>query len=234
VIRSVGVIVPAHNEQDLLPFCLASLRRAARALHGTPVHLVVVADTCGDRTVQVAQRSGATVVTIAARSAGAARAAGVREVLRRTRHLDPADVWLATTDADTLVPACWLRRQARYANRGWDAVAGTIRITDWSGYQPATRALYQKRYAAGTGPHSHVHGANLGFRAAAYLRAGGFTDTPTAEDHALVAALAASGSRVHRTRTLTVITSARRSARAPHGFSSYLAQLDAGKDAASA
>ena len=35
-------------------------------------------------------------------------------------------------------------------------------------------------------------------------------------------------------RALTVTTSARRTARAPYGFSSYLAQLDAGPDAASA
>jgi glycosyltransferase involved in cell wall biosynthesis len=234
VIRSVGVIVPAHNEQDLLPSCLASLRRAARALHGTPVHLVVVADACRDKTAQVAQHSGAAVVTITARSAGAARMVGVREVLRRTRHLNPADVWLATTDADTLVPGHWLRRQARYANRGWDAVAGTIRVTDWSGYQPGTRSLFQQRYATRAGPHPHVHGANLGFRAAAYLRAGGFTDTPTGEDHELVAALVAAGSRVRRTRALTVVTSARRTARAPHGFSGYLAQLDAGRGVGSA
>jgi glycosyltransferase involved in cell wall biosynthesis len=233
MIASVGVIVPAHNEERLLPSCLASLRRAALAVR-TLVHLVVVADACRDGTVQTAQRSGAAVVTIVARSAGAARAAGVREVLRRAGHLDPADVWLATTDADTLVPGNWLRRQVRYANRGWDAVAGTIRVTDWSGYPPGTRSLFQARYAAGTGPHPHVHGANLGFRAAAYLRAGGFTDTPTAEDHALVAALIATGSRVHRTRALTVITSARRAARAPHGFSSYLTELDAAPDAASA
>jgi glycosyltransferase involved in cell wall biosynthesis len=41
VIRLLGVIVPAHNEEDLLPSCLASLRRAARAAPGTPVHLLV-------------------------------------------------------------------------------------------------------------------------------------------------------------------------------------------------
>ncbi|MCW2929558.1 MAG: glycosyltransferase, partial [Actinomycetia bacterium] len=46
MIRSVGVIVPAHDEQRLLPSCLAALHRAARALGGTPVHLVVVADAC--------------------------------------------------------------------------------------------------------------------------------------------------------------------------------------------
>jgi glycosyltransferase involved in cell wall biosynthesis len=227
VIRLIGVVVPAHNEQDLLPDCLASLRRAARALHGTQVHLVVVADACRDRTVQVARRGGAAVVTVAARSVGTARAAGVREVLRRAGHLDPADVWLATTDADTLVPARWLREHARYGNQGWDAVAGTVRVADWSGYRPEVRSLFRARYGAGTGPHAHVHGANLGFRAAAYLRAGGFPDLPTAEDRALVAAVSASGGRVRRTRGLTVVTSARRQARAPHGFSDYLAELEA-------
>jgi glycosyltransferase involved in cell wall biosynthesis len=226
VIRLIGVVVPAHNEQDLLPSCLASLRRAARELPGIPARLVVVADACRDRTAAVARRGGAAVVTTGARSVGAARAAGVREVLRGAGHLDPADIWLATTDADTRVPARWLRGQVRHADQGWDAVAGTVRVADWTGYPPNVRSLFRERYGAGTGPHSHVHGANLGFRASAYLRAGGFPDVPTAEDHALVAALTATGSRVCRTRALTVVTSARRDARAPHGFSGYLAELD--------
>jgi glycosyltransferase involved in cell wall biosynthesis len=227
VIRLIGVIVPAHNEQDLLPSCLASLRRAARELAGIPARLVVVADACHDRTAGVARRGGAAVVTTGARSVGAARAAGVREVLRGAGHLDPADIWLATTDADTRVPARWLRGQVRHADQGWDAVAGTVLVADWTGYPPNVRSLFRERYGAGTGPHSHVHGANLGFRASAYLRAGGFPDVPTGEDHALVAALTATGSRVCRTRALIVATSARRDARAPHGFSSYLAEMDA-------
>jgi glycosyltransferase involved in cell wall biosynthesis len=227
VIRAVGVIVPAHNEQQLLPSCLTSLRRAVRALGGTTVHLIVVADACHDQTAQVARRGGAAVVTIGARSVGAARAAGVRAVLRRTRQLDPADVWLATTDADTLVPACWLCQQVGHADQGWDAVAGTVQVADWTGYRPAVRAAFRQRYAAGLGPHPHVHGANLGFRAAAYLKADGFPDAPTAEDHALVAALTSAGGRVLRTPAVSVVTSARRAARAPHGFSHYLAELDA-------
>jgi glycosyltransferase involved in cell wall biosynthesis len=242
VIRSVGVIVPAHDEQDLLPACLASVRRAAQALRGMPVHLVVVADACRDRTVRVARRGGASVVSIDARSAGAARAAGAREVLGRTGQLDPENVWLATTDADTLVPAHWLRQQVRHASQGWDAIVGTIQVADWSGYPPGTRALFRERYEGveavagvegvggvegGAGQHGHVHGANLGFRASAYLRAGGFPALPTAEDHALVAALTAGGSRVLRTRALPVTTSARRVSRAPRGFSHYLARLEA-------
>ena len=57
VIWFVGVIAAAHNEQDLLPACLASLRRAARALRGMPVYLVVVADAGRDRTVQAGRRT---------------------------------------------------------------------------------------------------------------------------------------------------------------------------------
>jgi glycosyltransferase involved in cell wall biosynthesis len=230
VIGSVGVIVPAHDEQDVLPFCLASVRRAARTVRGMSVHLVVVADDCRDRTAAVARRGGASVVSIDARNAGAARAAGAREVLRRTRRLDPANVWLATTDADTLVPAHWLRQQVRRAGQGWDAIVGTIEVADWSGYPPGMRSRFRERYersATGNGQHGHVHGANLGFRASAYLAAGGFPELPTAEDHALVAALTAAGSRVLRTRALPVVTSARRDSRAPDGFSGYLAGLEA-------
>jgi cellulose synthase/poly-beta-1,6-N-acetylglucosamine synthase-like glycosyltransferase len=231
MIRSVAVIVPAHDEQRLLPSCLAALRRAARALDGTPVHLFVVADSCRDQTSQVARRGGAAVVTISARCVGTARAEGVREALRQAGPLDPAEIWLATTDADTLVPPDWLRRQAACASRGWDAVAGTVRVADWNARPPAVRALFNRRYHSAAGLHRHVHGANLGFRASAYLRAGGFPDVPTGEDHALVAALTAAGSRVRYTRAITVTTSGRRDARAPHGFGSYLAQLDNEADA---
>jgi len=117
--------------------------------------------------------------------------------------------------------------QARHADLGWDAVVGTVRVADWSGYRAGVRSLFRDRYGAASGPHPHVHGANLGFRASAYLRAGGFPEVPTAEDHALVAALTASGARVRRIRALAVTTSARREARAPHGFSHYLAELEA-------
>jgi hypothetical protein len=72
-----------------------------------------------------------------------------------------------------------------------------------------------------------VHGASLGFRAEAYLAAGGFSRSPSAEDHALVASLHAAGSRILRTTKVDVVTSARRLARAPHGFSHLLSTLAA-------
>ena len=84
-----------------------------------PVHVLVAADSCTDRTAAVAaglRRRGRS----ASRPAASARRArpGWRELLRLTAGSDPAAVWLATTDADTVVPPGWLRRQLAYAGPG--------------------------------------------------------------------------------------------------------------------
>jgi glycosyltransferase involved in cell wall biosynthesis len=219
-----GVAVPAHNEEELLPACLAALREAAGAAR-VPVRVLVVADACTDRTAAVAAAHGAEVIAIRARNVGAARAAGMAELLRRTAGTAPAAVWLATTDADTVVPPGWLHRQLGYAGQGWDMVLGTVTVTDWAGYPPHAPAVFAAMYEFGEGPHPHVHGANLGIRAAAYLAAGGFKPLRTAEDHALTAAATETGSQVLQASDITVVTSARRQARAPRGFSHLLRTL---------
>lgn len=224
MIEAVGVVVPAHDEESLLPGCLRALRRAAGALR-LPVHLLVVADACTDRTAAVARAGGARVTGVRARSVGAARAAGMAELIRLTAGTGPAAVWLATTDADTVVPPHWLRRQLRYASQGWDVVLGTVSVTDWEGHPPHVPAAFETHYDFGGGPHPHVHGANLGIRASAYLRAGGFRSLRTAEDHALVAAVAESGCAVLQASDITVQTSGRLLARAPGGFSHLLRTL---------
>jgi glycosyltransferase involved in cell wall biosynthesis len=223
-IAAAGVVVPAHDEEALLPACLTALRRAASTLH-VPVQLLVVADECGDRTAKVARAGGARVISIAARRVGAARAAGMTELLRLTSGSDPSAVWLATTDADTVVPPGWLRRQLEYADAGWDVVLGTVTVTDWDGHPPHVPIAFAKRYASGPGPHPHVHGANLGIRASAYLAAGGFRPLRTAEDHALLAAATEAGCPVVQAGDITVETSGRRVARAPRGFSNLLRTL---------
>ena len=214
MIEAAGVVVPAHNEETLLPSCLSTLRQAARSV-GIPVHVLVAADSCTDGTAGAARAPGARVVAIRARSVGAARAAGMTELLRLTAGSDPAAVWLATTDADTLVPPGWLQRQLARADRGWDVVLGTVTVADWSEHSPHVPAAFAARYESGARPHPHVHGANLGIRASAYLAAGGFRSLRTAEDHALVAAAARAGCSALRAGDIPVQTSARRQARAP-------------------
>jgi glycosyltransferase involved in cell wall biosynthesis len=223
-VEAAGVVVPAHNEEELLPACLAALREAA-GLAGIPVQLLVVADACTDETAAVAAAHGAQVRRIRARNVGAARAAGLAALLRRTAGTDPAAVWLATTDADTIVPPGWLRRQLGHAGQGWDVVLGTVTVTDWAEHPAHTAAAFAAMYGFGEGPHPHVHGANLGIRASAYLAAGGFKPLRTSEDHALIAAVTEAGGRVLRAGDVTVETSARRQARAPRGFSHVLRVL---------
>ena len=224
VIEAVGVVVPAHDEETLLPGCLLALRRAAGRV-STPVRLLVVADSCTDRTVAVAREHGVRVVGIGARNVGAARATGMMELLRMMPGLPPAAVWLATTDADTVVPGDWLRRQLGHASQGWDVVLGTVTVADWSEHPQHTPAAFTARYSFGGEPHPHVHGANLGIRASAYLAAGGFRALRTAEDHALLAAATKAGCSVLRAGDIAVQTSARRRARAPDGFSRLLRTL---------
>ncbi|MGH3153354.1 MAG: glycosyltransferase [Streptosporangiaceae bacterium] len=226
MIKAAGIVVPAHDEETLLPSCLDALQHAAASV-SIPVHLLVVADFCTDGTVAAARACGAGVISIKARNVGAARAAGMTELLRLTAGTDPAAAWLATTDADTVVPPGWLRRQLGYASQGWDVVLGMVTVTDWSEHPPHVPAAFAARYQYDGRTHPHVHGANIGIRASAYLAAGGFTPLRTAEDHALVTAAARAGCPVLRASDITVQTSGRRQARAPRGFSHLLRTLSA-------
>jgi glycosyltransferase involved in cell wall biosynthesis len=181
-VEVADVVVPARNEEERLPACLAALRAAAGSVR-IPVHLLVVADACTDETAAVAAARDAQVIGIRAGNVGAARAADMAGLLRRAADTDPAAVWLATTDADTVVPPGWLRRQLSYVSQGWDVVLGTVTVTDWDGHPPHVPAAFAAMYKSGAGPHPHVHGANLGIRASGYLAAGGFKSLRTAEDH---------------------------------------------------
>jgi hypothetical protein len=114
------------------------------------VHILVMADACTDQTVDAASAGQAQVISISARNVGMARAAGVQELLRRMAGTDPAAVWLATTDADSLVPGDWLRRQLAYANQQWDVVLGTVTVADWEDHPAHVTAVYQALYEFST------------------------------------------------------------------------------------
>ncbi|GAA2298973.1 glycosyltransferase [Streptomyces kunmingensis] len=228
--RSLAVLVPAHNEEDLLPGALDAIRAAARhpALRRVRVLTVVAADDCSDGTVAAAAQAGADVVRVTCRNVGLARAAAADRALEL---LDgPEGVWLASTDADSTVPPHWLAFQHARAVEGWDAVVGTVSVAEWPQHVPGLAARHQSHYVASRpahGPwhHPHVHGANLGVCADAYLAVGGFPALPVSEDHGLVAALGARGHRILRTADCPVTTSGRLAPRAHGGFGDHLAGL---------
>jgi hypothetical protein len=138
---------------------------------------------------------------------------------------DADEIYLAHTDADSRVPADWIARHLGQANQGWSAVLGPVRVEDWTPRIAATAARYAL-HCASEPAGQRVHGANLGVRADAYRRAGGFRALEVAEDRALIAHLRALGEPVVFAEDLPVSTSARVSRRVRGGFSDFLALLE--------
>ena len=223
----IAVLIPAHNEETLLPRCLDSVLAAAAAL---PRHIacdvVVAVDSSIDRTRAIAEQmlAGRGAVALChSRAVGCARAAAAHAALQRYRG-PRAQCWLANTDADCLVPESWLLDQLALAAEGAEAIAGTVGIDTFEEHKACVAELFRLTYLIHPdGSHPHVHGANLGVRADAYLRAGGWHELATAEDHDLWLRLLQMGARVVSTATVRVLTSGRRQGRAPQGFAERLA-----------
>jgi GT2 family glycosyltransferase len=224
----VDVVIPAHDEQDLLAGCLDALEDCIAATP-VPVTVTVVLDSCRDATEEIA-RGRARLVRTSARNVGIARARGF-DSLRRPSSSSPGSVpspsrrWYATTDADSRVPRTWLTDQLAVARSGADVVAGLIAVDDWSDWTPATRLSYLEGYHPGPG-HRHIHGADIGISARAYRQLGGFDPLPVHEDVQLVRRAQEAGRTVAWSTAAPVMTSARRTARAPGGFAGHLAATE--------
>jgi hypothetical protein len=73
----------------------------------------------------------------------------IPRVLEQFAGHAPDRIWLATTDADSRVPGSWLQDQLAFARRGFDAVAGTVRVHDWSGYTQQFVDAFMSRFSSG-------------------------------------------------------------------------------------
>jgi cellulose synthase/poly-beta-1,6-N-acetylglucosamine synthase-like glycosyltransferase len=225
----VRIVIPARNEEDLLPLSLRAVRQAidfAAHHEHRPVsaRITVVADRSRDNTAAAAAQWADEVITIDVGSVGVARAAGFADVLSPEKIRVPDETLLLCTDADSLVPPTWLTEHLRHIESGAGVVAGMVSVRDWAGRRPSLQAQYERAYAASA---RHVHGANLSFTAAAYRAVGGFTERATGEDQGLVDRMAAAGLRVDFCSRAAVVTSARSETRAEHGFGHYLNALEA-------
>lgn len=227
----IGVVIPAHNEELCLDACLRAARSAAAdpALLGETVHITVALDSCTDGSRAIVERHAARAASAAspgggcvidwlpveARNVGVTRAAGARHLLARGAR------WLAFTDADTEVSPQWLSAQLRL---NVDVVCGTVAVRDWSPHLHNAELLCQHFHNSYTDVdgHQHIHGANLGVAAHAYLRAGGFAPLTCSEDVALVQALQRAGASFAWSAAPRVTTSARTEARARGGFGDTL------------
>lgn len=220
----IGVVIPARDEEELLPRCLASVAAAAQSLAiPARVSVVVVLDSCTDGSARVAAEAGLDLglelhlLETRAGNVGAARALGADAAL------ETGAGWIANTDADTMVPVNWLQTQTELAAAGYGMVLGTV-VPDAMDLDAAHLALWHTRHVLAEG-HPYVHGANLGFSARAYAAAGGFRPGATGEDVDLTERIKAAEVPWTATDWIRAVTSGRTAGRAPAGFSGYLRGL---------
>ena len=236
---TVVVAVPARDEEDTLPVCLAHVLCAvthAQALGEVGAALVAVsAHRCVDRTREVATAmlSGhdhlacVVVADQASRSVGQVRARLVTEAVDALDPTPPEECWVMSTDADSAVPLTWLSSTLAVARAtGAAAVAGLVEVHDWAAEAHAV-AAYDRLVAEGLQEHghSHVYGANLAVRLDAYAEVGGFRDLPHGEDQDLVDRLRAAGLQVATPLGPRVRTSGRVPGRADLGLAGLLGRL---------
>lgn len=234
--RALGVVLPVHDEEDLLGTALIALEVSLRELKGYPTTcgVAIVLDACGDASESLVQewRHGTRrrlpeldvlILTCDARNVGVARGLGCAALLSNWDQIDATGLWLATTDADSQVPRDWLVEQVKAHESGADLWTGRILVNDWTLHDPKTRDRWTATYEAEVNP---LHGANMGFNALRYLRVGGFPPRETGEDRELCARMVASGASLVRDSSVRVSTSARRVARAPRGFSHALTMFE--------
>lgn len=230
-IQRVVVVVPAHNEESVLDFCLASLAEAGEHVSIDTV-LVVVLDACSDSSASIAEKwatkTAGHVVSVDRRNVGAARAAGFfaasNSAASNCAGTYSADTWFATTDADSVVRPDWISTQLAHARRGASVVAGTV-LPDSVGFDARVATNYFAGYRFEPG-HRHVHGANLGMRADAYWNVGGFAGLRTGEDVDLVRRFEHAAHSVLYACDSPVTTSTRRVGRAPDGFAAHLRSIE--------
>ena len=214
----IGILIPVHNEQALLAECLEAALVAANhpGLLGEAVQVLAVLDSCSDGSAAIAQAYPVHSLHVQARNVGQVRGVGARYLLNQGAR------WISCTDADSRVAPDWLVAQLAL---GVDAVCGTVTVDAWSeDFDPAAQIRYQQAYQARDG-HRHIHGANLGVSAGAYVRAGGFEPLACHEDVQLVRDLERCGASIAWSHTPQVITSARLDCRATGGFGDYLKSL---------
>ena len=222
--------MPACNEEGHITLCLRSIRASTRQLRHEHPHVscdvAVVLDRCTDQTGDVVARHGVRTITSSAGRVGAARHLGAVDAITRSRHAGIPDhqLWLANTDADSIVPNDWLTTQLNFADSGFDAVIGTVTP---DGLDPRLDRIWRQRHRLDEG-HNHVHGANLGLRAGTYLEAGGFAAVSLHEDLDLVHRIKACTAHWITTHRTNVTTSARTQSRVEGGFASYVADLGVG------
>ena len=234
------VVVPAHNEEELVAACL----RALASQTGVQPHeyeVLLVLDRCTDATGKRAKEVADAHPRLRLRflegpglGSGHARRAGMDAACARLMDLGRPDGLVASTDADTVVANNWLSAQLGAAERGARAIGGRIELDDgslsravvrWHAERGRTRhqEILADPNRLGTAEHWQFSGASLALTAETYARVGGLEPRATLEDERLEQVLREQNIPIERLLSVRATTSARLKGRASQGLAHDLA-----------
>jgi len=233
------VVVPARDEAARIGPCLASLNDQRQR----PDAVLLLLNNCTDNTETIARVMAPVLrfkLDIVNRdlppgqaNAGNARRLGMALAARRAG----LDGVLLTTDADTIVPPDWVRRNLEGLCRGADVVCGRAVIDPLEATMiPAHLHSDDARECqlialldgiawildpephASPPRHTEVSGASLAVSVAAFDRVGGIPAIASGEDRAFVEALRRIDARILHDPTIEVVVSGRIVGRAEGGM----------------
>jgi len=191
----VSVVVPAYNEEAVLPRFLSSIKNQTYE----PIEVIVAVDRrTTDRTREIAQEFGATVVEVAEPGVGAARDAG--------SAIAGGDI-IIHGDADAVWGHQVVEEVVRELERGADLVHVPATYIDVGPLRPITdvaTAVYSHRVS-----HWRTDGHCLGVWRTVQESLGGFLGLPTSETWALGLRAAKRGYKVANRPDLPVAVSGR-------------------------
>lgn len=198
----ISIVIPAFNEESLLPDCLRSLKTQE---YKGEYEIIVADNGSADATADIARKFGAKVVTCPeiksvfyARQAGAEAAQG--------------DI-IAQADADTVYPKDWLRRIAETFTSHPKVVAITGRFVYgnspwWAKFEYFLRHI-GNRITTPFGKPAVVSGATLSFRRSAFLSVNGYRGLKYSPDQLGICQRLGKLGKVIYDNNLYAITSAR-------------------------
>ncbi len=112
-----SVVIPAHNEEKYIGKCINSIKRASERLHGDKVQIIVSANRCTDKTVEIAKAMGAEVCENTIKCISAVRNDGAR--------LAKGEI-IVTIDADSVMTESSLAETKAMLKSGKYIGGGTI------------------------------------------------------------------------------------------------------------
>jgi len=163
----ISLILPAYNEESLLPSTLASLRSSFGKLLGDQMEIVVCDNNSSDRTASVAQQHGARVIFEPHNQIARARNTGARVALGD---------WLIFVDADTCVPARLAEQTLAAIHSGHCGAGGAPVLFDLQSLPLSSRMAVQSWNWVSRTFHLAA-GSYLFCRREAWKDSGGFDET---------------------------------------------------------